>query len=76
MKHTDVVHALPLFPNSPGAAIGANQFLDRWYRSGGPERSSRQLYRYLGDLERCSLVATIETDNGIRYYRDTRWWLG
>lgn len=76
MKLTEVVHALPLFPSNPNAAIDASQFLDKWCRSGGPQKSRRQIYRYLRDLETSLLVAVIDTDKGVRYYRDTRWWLG
>jgi hypothetical protein len=77
MKLADALVALQLVPADPARAITAAEFGSKWRRAGQREVSSRQLHRWLPDLELLNLVVVTDGRSGPRRYhlsaRATLW---
>ena len=69
MKLADALIALQLVPAEPDRALTAAEFASKWRRAGQREVSTRQLHRWLPDLEMNHLVrATAESPRAPRRY--------
>ena len=68
MKLADAIAALQLVPADPGRAITAAEFASKWRRAGQREVSTRQLQRWLPDLELLNLVVVTDGRSGPRRY--------
>lgn len=74
MKLADALVALQLVPADPDRAITAAEFASKWRRAGQREVSTRQLHRWLPDLESNHLVGSTAHGPGgrRRYHRVAR----
>lgn len=69
MKLADALVALQLVPADPERAITVAEFASKWRRAGQREVSTRQLHRWLPDLEMNHLVgSTADGAGGRRRY--------
>jgi hypothetical protein len=72
MKLADALVALQLVPADPDRAITAAEFASKWRRAGQREVSTRQLHRWLPDLEMLNLVVVTRVRSGSRRYHLSR----